>query len=51
MGLWVELDVTRVILKNDEYFPFTVMVNHFLVSDAKIRKAIERLMEELYSAL
>ena len=42
---------TGYFKKNDEYFPFTVMVNHFLVSDAKIRKAIERLMEELYSAL
>ena len=42
---------TGYFKKNDEYFPFTVMVNHFLVSDAKVRKAIEHLMEELYSAL
>ena len=42
---------TGYFKKNDGYFPFTVMVNHFLVSDAKVRKAIEHLMEELYSAL
>ena len=42
---------TGYFIKNEEYFPFTVMVNHFLVSDAKVRKAIEHLMEELYSAL
>jgi D-alanyl-D-alanine carboxypeptidase/D-alanyl-D-alanine-endopeptidase (penicillin-binding protein 4) len=42
---------TGYFKKDEEYFPFTVMVNHFLVSDAKVRKAIEQLMEELYSAL
>ena len=42
---------TGYFQKNEEFFPFTVMVNHFLVSDAKVRKAIEQLMEELYSAL
>ena len=42
---------TGYFKKDEEYFPFTVMVNHFLVSDAKVRKAIEHLMEELYSAL
>ena len=42
---------TGYFQKNEEFFPFTVMVNHFLVSDAKVRKAIEQLMAELYSAL
>ena len=42
---------TGYLKKNKEYFPFTIMVNHFLVSDAKVRKAIEHLMEELYLAL
>ena len=42
---------TGYFKKNEKYFPFTVMLNHFLVSDAKVRKAIEHLMEELYLAL
>ena len=42
---------TGYLIKNEEYFPFTVMVNHFLVSDAKVRRAIENLMEEIYLAL
>ena len=42
---------TGYFRKNEEYFPFTVMVNHFLVSDAKVRRAIENLMEEIYLAL
>ena len=42
---------TGYLKKNEEYFPFTVMVNHFLVSDAKVRRAIENLMVEIYLAL
>ena len=42
---------TGYFQKNEEFFPFTVMVNHFSVSDAKVRKAIEHLMAELFSAL
>ncbi|MEE3097965.1 MAG: D-alanyl-D-alanine carboxypeptidase, partial [Bacteroidota bacterium] len=42
---------TGYLKKNEEYYPLTVMVNHFLVSDAKVRRAIENLMDEIYLAL
>ena len=42
---------TGYFKKNNDYYPFTVMVNNFLVPDRAIRKAIESLMIDIYSAL
>ena len=42
---------TGYFKKNNDYYPFTVMVNNFLVPDRAIRKAIENLMIDIYSAL
>ena len=42
---------TGYFKKNNNYYPFTVMVNNFLVPDRVIREAIENLMIDIYSAL
>ena len=38
-------------LKNDQYFPFTIMVNNFNSSDYVIRKHIEELMVGIYQKI
>ena len=38
-------------LKNEQYFPFTIMVNNFTSSDYVIRKHIEELMVGIYQKI
>ena len=37
--------------KNNNYYPFTIMVNNFLCEDKFIRKQIENLMNNLYNEI
>jgi D-alanyl-D-alanine carboxypeptidase/D-alanyl-D-alanine-endopeptidase (penicillin-binding protein 4) len=37
--------------KNNNYFPFTIMINNFICSDYLIRKHIEKLMVAIYNNL
>ena len=37
--------------KNNEYYPFTIMINNFVSSDYLIRKHIESLMVAIYKNL
>ena len=38
-------------IKNNYYFPFTIMINNFICSDYLIRKHIEKLMVAIYNNL
>ena len=38
-------------LKNNQHYPFTIMVNNFLCKDVEIRKLIEKLMVDIYAQI
>ena len=50
MVQWKVLD-SGYFLKNNQHYPFTIMVNNFLCKDVEIRKLIEKLMIDIYAKI